>query len=146
MENEEFQTFKTNRRFLKRYRKSLAKIDRLKDRLFDINEKINKIKSPNFSGMPKGGTPPSLAEMISDKIELEERIQRQIEKSREIRREVLEKIDDLEDELQAEVLEAFFIQSSELSEIADQLGYSERYIASIYSAGIKAVQLDNTFL
>lgn len=146
MENEAFQEFKNKRRYLKRYRKSIAKIDRLKDRLFEIDEKINKIKSPNFSGMPKGGTPPTLAEMISDKIELEERIKRQEQKSEQIRREILFIIDDLEDELQSEVLEYFFIKLNDLSDIAEKLGYSERYIASVYSAGVQAVQIDNSFL
>ena len=146
MENEAFEEFKNKRRYLKRYRKSLTKIERLKERLFNLEEKMNKIKSPNFSGMPKGGTPPNLAELISDKVELEGRIKRQTEKSDQIRREILFIIDDLEDDLQSQVLESFFIDILELSEIAEKLGYSERYIASIYSAGIQAVHIDNSFL
>lgn len=139
--------FKARRRYLKRYKKIKFKISILNERLYVLNEKINKIKSPNFSGMPKGGgTHISMAELISDKIELEQRIKSQREKARIIRGQIIRTIDDLEDPLQAEVLESFFIDGDTIEEIASDLGYTPRYIAKIYSQGINNVNINDVHI
>lgn len=140
-ENIELIEFNKRKKYLKRYRKVLTKIDRLQSKLEDLNERMYKIKSPNFSGMPKGGTPPTLAEMLSDKEELESRIEKQIQKSKIIKKEILSVIDDLENDLQSEVLEGFFIEGRTLEDIAEDQGYTVRYIAKVYSVGITNIDM-----
>ena len=61
------------KRYLKKYRKNRALVHRLEDKLARLDDRLYKIKSPNMSGMV-GGSPVSQIDLISDKAELEQRI------------------------------------------------------------------------
>ena len=128
---------KNKKRSLKRYRKNLACIKRLEDKLTLLDERISTIKSPSFSGMPRGGVPVTIDDLISDKLDLEDRIKRLKAKSRGLKNSVCEEIDSLEDPLQCEVLEAYFIECKSIGDIAEELGYTERHIYNIYTDAIK---------
>jgi DNA-directed RNA polymerase specialized sigma subunit len=136
MENSEIKEVERKKRSLKRYKKTLACIDRLEVKLDLVNQRLTSVRSPNLSGMPRGGTPVTSADLIADKIELEERIERLKERGVRQRREILEEIDSLEDPKHAEVLELFFINCLTLEEIADKLRYSDRHVYRIYSEGV----------
>lgn len=130
---------KRKKRYLNRYKKNLALINRLEEKLADLDERICKVKSPNYSGMPRGGTPISLEELIADKIEIEERINRLIEKSKRLKAETLEKIDELDDTRYAEILESFFIECKTFRTIAENTGYTERHVIRLYSEAVMAM-------
>lgn len=136
MEKSDIKEVERKKRSLKRYKKTLACIDRLEVKLDLVNQKLTSIKSPNLSGMPRGGTPVTSADLIADKIELEERIKRLKARGVRQRHEILEEIDSLEDPKHAEVLELFFINCLTLEEIADKLRYSDRHVYRIYSEGV----------
>lgn len=136
MEKSDIKEVERKKRSLKRYKKTLACIDRLEVKLDLVNQKLTSIKSPNLSGMPRGGTPVTSADLIADKIELEERIERLKARGVRQRHEILEEIDSLEDPKHAEVLELFFINCLTLEEIADKLRYSDRHVYRIYSEGV----------
>lgn len=142
MEKQEIQEIERKKRSLKRYKKNLACIDRLEEKLFLLDEKIKSVKSPTFSGMPRGGPPVTIEELLSDKIELEERITRLKVKSRNLKREILEEIDSLEDPRYCEVLEAFFIERLSLEEIAKNEGYTTRHVYRLYSEGVTYLALN----
>ena len=57
------------------------------------------------------------------------------------RREICEEIDSLEDPRFSEVLEMFFIDCMEFDDIAEELGYSERHVISLYSEAIEILSL-----
>lgn len=126
---------------LKRYRNNVKCIRRLERKLDLLNDRITKIKSPSFSGMPRGGVLVTIDDLMSDKLELEDRIKRLRQKGRSLKRAIYEEIDSLEDPRYCEVLELFFIDCLEFEDIADKLGYTERHIISLYSEAIKILSL-----
>lgn len=132
---------KHTKRSLKRYRKCVECVERLELRLQTLDERITTIKSPSLSGMPRGGTPVTLDDLMSDKMDLEKRIERMKAKRRDLKVEVCAEIDKLEDYRFCEVLEAYFIDGKSFGDIAEDLGYSERHIISLYSEAISKLSL-----
>lgn len=137
MENLESQEIKRKKRYLKRYKKNLNCIKRLEARVSDLNDKLNSLSSPSFSDMPRGGTPVTKAELITNKIELEERIKRFKAKSDILRCETLAEIDKLTDIRYIEVLESIYIDCRDIDDTADHLGYHRRHIERLESGAIK---------
>lgn len=139
MEDQEIQEIKMKKRSLKRYRNNLACIGRLEEKLTLLDDRIKSVKSPNYSGMPRGGTPITIEDLISDKMDLEKRIKRLKDKSTILKDQILEEIDSLEDYRYCEVLEAYFIDCKAMIDIAEEMGYTDRYIYDLYKAAIEAL-------
>lgn len=129
------------KRFLKRYRKNRALVIRLNSRVAEYEEQIIRLKASTYSDMPKGGAPVTSEDLILEKMETEKRVENLKAKGLIIRAEILEKIDELEDVRQAEILEAFCIDCLSFIDIADKIGYSERRVIAIYSEAIKNITL-----
>lgn len=136
MENQESQEIENKKRFLKRYRKTMKCVDRLKNKLAFLEDRMTSIKSPNLSGMPRGGTPVTIADLISDKDDLIERIDRLERKAKQIKAEILSEIDALDDDRYCDVLEAYFIDRHSLEDVAEIMGYSERHTYTLYKEAI----------
>ena len=132
---------KHKKRSLKRYQKNLACISRLEAKLVTLDERITTIKSPSLSGMPRGGVPVTIEDLISDKMDLEDRIRRLKAKSRDLKKSVCEEIDSLEDPRYCEVLEAHFIEGLSFEEIAEETGYTERHVYTLYAEAIRVLSL-----
>lgn len=128
---------KHKKRFLRRYRNNLACITRLEAKLVILDERITSIKSTNLSGMPRGGIPVTLDDLLADKDDLERRIKKLKAKSRDLKRSVYEAIDSIEDPRYCEVLEAHFIECLDFDDIADQMGYTERHVYTLYAEAIR---------
>lgn len=124
------------KRSLKRYRKNVACIERLEKKLVLLDERITSIRSPSFSDMPRGGVPITIDDLMSDKIDLEDRIKRLKAKSRDLKNAVCEEIDSVEDPRYCEILEAHFIDGLSFDDIAEELGYTERHVIKLYSEAI----------
>lgn len=135
MTENEIRLIENKKRSLKRYKKNLACIERLENKLDLLNDRMTSVRSPVLSGMPQGGQPVTTADLVADKCELEERIARLKEKSKKLRVETLAEIDRLEDPRHVDVLENFFIGCKSLEEISEELGYSDRHIQRLYSEG-----------
>lgn len=142
MFDNEVQEIAQKKRYLKRYRKNIACINRLNNKLYLLTNRIESIKSPSFSGMPRGGVPVTVAELLSDKIELEKRIERLQLKNKKIKSEILEEIDSLDDPRYCEVLEAYFIDCMTISEIAEKEAYTDRHIYRLYDEAIRLLALN----
>lgn len=127
------------KKFLKRYKRNLSNIKRLEYKLDELTVRIETVSAPQMTGMPRGGLHKTKEDLIAEKIETEERIVRLKSRGRIIRREILDCIDDIEDENIAETLEMFFIDGLSFDDIADEKGYSTRYIAKFYSTGIELI-------
>jgi hypothetical protein len=127
--------------YLRRYKKNIELIDRLKDKLEMLNERLITIKSPNYSGMPRGGTPVTQDDLISEIMELEDRIKRLKDKSRKLKVEILSKIDEIEDSRYAEILESYFIDRKDFSCIAEDMGYNIRHVIRLYTEAINIMSL-----
>lgn len=144
METQDIQEMKKKKRSLKRYRINRACIVRLEDKLSLLEERIRSVKSPNYSGMPRGGTPVTIEELLSDKVDLEKRITRLKDKNRKIKDQILEEIDSLEDPRYCEVLEAYFVDCKSIGDIAEDMGYTETHIYNLYREAITELTLSNS--
>ena len=129
------------KRYLKRYKRNGILIDRLEKKLRALEARIQGVRSPSLSGMPRGGEPVSREDLIADKVDLERRIERLKGKGENIRRETLGLIDELEDVRYAEVLESFLIDDMSFREIAEDMDYTERHVIRLYSEAIDAITL-----
>ena len=137
MENQSIQESERHKkRSLKRYRKNLACISRLEAKLAILDERLTAIKSPNYSGMPRGGIPITVEDLIADKDDLERRIKKLKVKGQDLKRSLYEEIDSLEDSRYCEILEAHFVDGLSFGEIAEETGYTERHIYTLYKEAI----------
>lgn len=141
MGNITLQELERRKRYLKRYRKNRALIDRLKDKVEALNGRIYNLRSPVISDMPRGGKGVEVSDLIADREELGRRIEKLERKGKEIKSEILEHIDDLDDPRYAEVLESFFIDCKDFWQIAEEMDYTERHIIRLYSEGILALNI-----
>ena len=144
MEDQKIQEIKKKKRSLKRYRNNLACIGRLEEKLTLLDERIKSVKSPNYSSIPRGGKPITIEDLLADKIDLEKRIKRLKDKGKRIKDQILEEIDTLEDPKYSEVLEAYFIDCMSISDIAEEMGYSDRYIYDLYKDAINLLAFSIT--
>ena len=142
MEDHEIQEIEKKKRSLKRYKKNLACIRRLEEKLALLDVRIKSVKSPSLSGMPRGGVPVTMEDLIADKMELEERIKRLNRKKSSLKSQILEEIDSLEDPRYCEILEAFFIDCLSLDDIADKEGYTVRHVYRLYSEAVTQLALN----
>lgn len=141
---QDIETLKAKKkRSLKRYRKNNECIKRLENKLALLNDRITGLKSPNLSGMPRGGVPVSLDDLLSDKNDLQDRIKRLKAKGRALKSAIYEEIDSLEDPRYCEILEAFFVDCLSFGEIAEELCYTERHVISLYTEAITTLAVND---
>lgn len=129
------------KKHLRRYKKQMLVIRRLENKLANIDDKIYKIKTVSYSDEPKGGQPITITDLLSDKIELEERINHLVQKARQLRSETLSEIDMLDDPRYAEVMEQYYIECKTFEDIADSTGYTLRHIMRLQSEALKSMSL-----
>lgn len=139
MDKTEIQEIESKKRSLKRYKKNLYCISRLEDKLVSLDRKIMSVSSSNWSGMPRSSVPVKIEDLMADKMDLENRIKRLKAKGKKLKSEVLEEIDSLEDSRYCEVLEAYFVDCLPFELIAEQMGYTERYIYILYKEALAAL-------
>lgn len=135
----EIQDTELKKRYLKRYRKNRALINRLKLKIANLDDRMKSIRSPGFSDMPRGGTPITKEDITAEKVDIERRIQRLEAKGKIIKTEILDIIDEVEDPRYAEILESFLIDCKDFEDIAEDCGYSVRHIERLYRDSIRAV-------
>ena len=131
------------KKWLYRYRGISERLDRMKERLEVLENRMEGVRSPRLTGMPRGGTPVTMEELISDKLEIEERIDNLEETRKQIRREILAAIDTLTDDKLSEILELRFIECLDYDDIADQLVYTRRHVERLYAKAIEEIKISN---
>ena len=142
----EIQSIEMKKRFMKRYRKNQALVRRLSEKLERITDRVTSVGFPSFSSMPRSSNHITNAELIHEKLELEERIERLKSRSEVIRHEIVDVIDTLEDTREADVLELYFLDGLDFYDIADELHYTMRHVRRLYRAGLDHVNVDVTFV
>lgn len=129
------------KRVLKRYRRKLEMIARLEERVRALDRKIDGLRSPSLSGMPRGGKALTSEDLIADKVDLERRIEKQKLEGGRLRRRTLDLIDQVDDVRRGEVLEDYFIYGMSFGQIAEEMGYTERHIIRLYGEAIDMITL-----
>ena len=128
--------FKHNKAYLMQYRKMHTKIERLKDKLERLNERYN-LKGVSYSSQPSSTVTQTLDDIIAQKEYVEGKIRELTGDAIKISNEIQDKLLDLNNQLEAEILDLYFLESHSLNEIANDLCYSERQIERLYVKGIK---------
>ena len=130
---------KSNKRYLNRYRRYMKRVDKLEEKLYQIDVQIQGLKGRQITDMPRGGRTLTTDDLLIKKEETEHRIQNLLDRSKKIRYEVFDCIDTLEDDRFAEILECYFIERLTFEEIAEQKNYSVRHVGYLYGKGIELV-------
>lgn len=130
---------KSNKRYLNRYRRYMKRVDKLEEKLYQIDVQIQGLKGRQITDMPRGGRTLTTNDLLIKKEETEHRIQNLLDRSKRIRYEVFDCIDTLEDDRFAEILECYFIERLTFEEIAEQKNYSVRHVGYLYGKGIELV-------
>lgn len=130
--------FKQHKSYLMQYRKIHTKIDRLKNKLNRLNERYE-LKGISYSSEPSGSVKQTLDDVLAQKEYVESKLDELTEESIKIRNEIQDKLLELDNQLEAEVLDLYFLERYSLTEIADTLCYSERQIERLYASGIMSV-------
>lgn len=131
--------FKHNKAYLMRYRKIHTKIDRLKDKLNRLNERYD-LKGVSYSSEPSSSVKKTLDDVLAQKEYLENKLNKLIDESYNIRNDIMDKLLDLDNQLEATVLDFYFLEQYSLNDIADELSYSDRQIERLYIDGIMSVE------
>ena len=121
--------------FLKRYRKNIACVSRLKNKLYVLDSRLKNPKSPTYPDMPKGNFI-TTEDLLADKLDLEKRIEKLNKKGECIKCEIINEIDNVDDPRYCEILEAYFIDCMDMEDIADIMGYGVRHTYKLYSSAI----------
>nr|DAH10899.1 MAG TPA: Protein of unknown function (DUF722) [Caudoviricetes sp.] len=130
--------FKQHKDYLMQYRKIHTKIDRLRNKLNRLNERYD-LKGVSYSSQPSGSVKQTLDDVLAQKEYIENRLGKLEDESFRIRNEIQDKLLELDNQLEAEVLDLYFLERYSLTEIADTLCYSERQIERLYASGIMSV-------
>lgn len=131
--------FKHNKAYLMRYRKIHTKIDRLKDKLNRLNERYD-LKGVSYSSKPSSSVKKTLDDVLAQKEYLENKLNKLIDESYNIRNDITDKLLDLDNQLEATVLDFYFLERYSLNDIADELSYSDRQIERLYIDGIMSIE------
>lgn len=134
-------TFKDKKEWLSRYRKNREIINRLEEKLANLDTQIYKIRTVTYSDQPKGDIPVTLTDLLTDKEELENRINRLSKRGRNIKIEILDKIDSMDNRKYCEILEAYFIDCKTLVQISYDMGYSDRHTRRMYSEAMHIIDI-----
>ena len=128
--------FKHNKAYLMQYRRIHAKIDRLKDKLDRLDERCS-LKGVSYSSQPASTVTRTLDDILAQKEYIEGKISKLSSDAIKISNEIQDRLLDLDNQLEAEILDLYFLESHSLSEIANILCYSERQIDRLYVKGIE---------
>ena len=132
---------KRKKYYLKRYRNYLMRIERLKEKLFGIDEQLTGLKSVAINDMPSGGERLTTDDLLIKKEETEHRIETLKETSLVVKKEIFECIDHLDDYRLAEILEYYFIDGLTLEEIAEQNNYSVQHVGYLYGLALDNIKI-----
>lgn len=128
--------FKHNKAYLMQYRRIHEKIDRLKDKLDRIDERCS-LKGVSYSSQPSSTVTQTLDDILAQKEYIEGKISKLTGDAIKISNEIQDRLLELDNQLEAEILDLYFLESHSLNEIANDLCYSERQIERLYVKGIK---------
>ena len=81
------------KKYLRRYKKNQAIIAHYEEKLAKLDDRLYAVKSPNMTGEVRGGSPISTTELISDKMDLLERINKLVMRGRTYKAEIMECLD-----------------------------------------------------
>jgi DNA-directed RNA polymerase specialized sigma24 family protein len=119
----------------------MEKIQRLEDKLAQIDSDLIVLKSPAMSSEPKSSVKITLTDKLIQREELEDKINTLLKYARQDRTDITRCIDALDNQKQALVLDRYFIGLQSLEEIADDVSYSCSYVTKLYIQGVQSISV-----
>lgn len=133
--------FKDVKKVLDQYKKRKKMIAELSRQIEDMRLSVSGAKSPNYSGMPRGGAPVTFADRVADIRDLESRKERQ-EKIAVQKKEIVQSyIDTVLSVKHNKVLSMYFIDCKTMQEIASKEHYTDRHAYRIYREALGMVDM-----
>ena len=138
-----FETQNNNRevkKLLSQYKRTKELIRDLERQSEDMGEQATCIKSTsNISGMPRGGVPYTVADLLADKDEIDRRIKK-LETVAAQRKEIVQTyIDTVLSVRHNRFLTLYYIRCMTIDQISDQEGYVDRSGYRIFSEALDMV-------
>ena len=130
------------KKYLKRYKKNRACVNRLYDKLEFVTSKLDRISAPSLSNMPRGGITKSKSDLSNEKIDLERRIAKLEKTGAKLKEETYDLIDQILDPNLVEVMELLFIQCYEMDDVKELLALSSRQLNRKYAKALDSITLD----
>lgn len=134
-------TDKNKTKWLGRYLAKLQNIQRLNDRLSELDQRIVSAGTVNYTGMPRGGNPVTVEDLLCDKEILENRIAQSQDIANRYKREIIQAIDTLDNITYVEIIEARYITGKSIEDIAEDLGYSLRHVQRLYAMAVDDIEI-----
>ena len=129
------------KKLLYQYRDVQQLIDDLEQQIQYVDDKAKRIRSSDYSGMPRGGTPITMADLVADKHDLERRKQR-LEKIADQKKEIVQSyIDTVFSVKHNKFLTLYFVKCLSVYEISKRMDCTKRHAFRIYSEALEMVDL-----
>ena len=126
---------------LNQYRQVKKMIVDLEEQIDRLDDRIQRIKSGNISGMPRGGKTITIENLISEKIDLERRKEKFKEIGIQKKKIVQSNIDTVISVKHNRFLTLYFIKCLSVTEIARLEEYSSRHAFRIFAEALGMVDV-----
>lgn len=126
--------------YLRKYRRHGRKISRIESEIEEIRS-MKLYPSMNNDGMPHGSDQKDLSDYAAELTEKEERLYREGIEQVKSYKDITGKINRLEDENERDVLFYRYIKSKNWWEIADLMGYTERWVQELHGKALKHLKI-----
>ncbi|MGX6962943.1 hypothetical protein [Vagococcus xieshaowenii] len=130
------------KQYLKRYRIYMQRIDKLKEKMQELDVQMQGLSSQQITDMPRGGQGATLDDLLTKKEVLQHRLLNLNEIAIQTKYEIIDCIDLVDDNRYVEVLEAYFVEGLSFEDIAEDKSYSVRHIGYLYSKGLEVLKID----
>lgn len=129
------------KKVLIQYKKIKWMIEDLEGQIADVEKRMLSIKAGRISGMPRGGTPTTYADLVADKDDLERRKKRFVIIASQKKEIVQSYIDTVISVKHNRLLTLYYIKCQSMSEIATIEHYTERHAFRVYNEALEMVDI-----
>lgn len=129
-------------RILNRYKNNVIRLNRLKDKLQTIVDSLD-VKSIRYSDMPRGYGNLSPSDLMVEKLDLEERIEKLETLNHNMKIKILYAIEKLENDKHAAAIEMFYIDNLNKMDISDKLNCGLTTVKRYLKRGIDNIRLED---
>ena len=139
LELENWMTRADKIKYLNGYRWAVENIKMLSERLATLNSKLYNVDSPVITDMPRGGVGLDTADLLSDKLNIEQELLERLEYGLDLKSEVVKLIRTVNDPKLRMILEMKYLDFMNIGEIASRLGYSSNHISRLHNEAIDSL-------
>ncbi len=123
------------------YKRTMNLIHDLSDQIGELDDRMTSIKTGKITGMPRGGVPLAVSDLVAEKVDLVQRKEK-LEKIAEQKKEIVQAyIDTVLSPKHNRFLTLFFVKCLSMQEISRKEHYSRRHAFRIYAEALDMVDI-----